>query len=77
MNFSKNFQKLLLHTAKVLHSFNNRSEKGALTQSVLMSVFFTIKQRGLNPVDTVKQALKIHLETGILPQLKEFTTPRG
>jgi len=34
-------------------------------------VFFTIKQRGLNPVDTVKEALKIYTKTGQLPALKE------
>jgi hypothetical protein len=34
--------------------FNNCSEKGALTQSVLMSVFLTI-QRGFNPANTIKR----------------------
>ena len=58
-------------------SFNNRSEKGAMTQSVLMSIFFTIKQRGLNPVDTVKKALKIYIKTGNLPRLAEFAVALG
>jgi len=59
------------------NSYNNRSEKGASTQSVLMSVFFTIKQRGLNPVDTVKKALKTYIKTGHLPALKDFTASNG
>ncbi|KKL14754.1 hypothetical protein LCGC14_2512470 [marine sediment metagenome] len=59
------------------NSFNNRSEKGAMTQSVLMSVFFTLKQRGLNPVDTVKKALRIYIKTGRLPRLAEFTASNG
>lgn len=55
------------------NSFNNRSQRGALTQSVLMSVFFTIKQRGLNPVQTVKKALKEYTKTNKLPKLAEIT----
>ena len=55
------------------NSFNNHSEKGAMTQSVSMSVFFTIKQRGLNPIDTVKKALEIYIRTGNLSKLEELT----
>jgi hypothetical protein len=77
--FENNFGERSIRGAVIMrkNSFNNRSEKGALTQSVLMSVFFTIKQRGLNPVDTVKEALKIYLKTGHLPALKEFTASNG
>jgi transposase len=53
-------------------SYNNRSDKGAATQSVLMSVMATLKQRGLNPVETVKKALSQYIETGRLPSLKEL-----
>jgi hypothetical protein len=42
-----------------------------------MSVFFTIKQRELNPVETVKEALKIYLKTGYLPRLRDFTVSNG
>jgi len=59
------------------NSYNNRSDKGAATQSVLMSVFFTIKQRGLNPVDTVKKALERYIETGNLPTLAEIAASNG
>jgi hypothetical protein len=42
-----------------------------------MSVFFTIKQRGKNPVKIVKQALNTYCQTGQLPALKKLTTPDG
>jgi len=42
-----------------------------------MSVFFTIKQRGLNPVDTAKKALRIYIKTGNLPQLTEVAASNG
>jgi len=77
--FDNNFGERSIRGAVIMrkNSFNNRSEKGAVTQSVLMSVFFTIKQRGLNPVDTVKKALKIYIKTGNLPRLKEFIVTLG
>jgi transposase len=77
--FENNFGERSIRGAVIMrkNSFNNRSEKGALTQSVLMSVFFTIKQRGLNPVDTVKKALKTYIKTGHLPALKEFIASNG
>jgi transposase len=58
-------------------SYNNRSGKGAATQSVLMSVFATLKQRGFNPVDTVKKALESYLKTGRLPRMAEMTASNG
>jgi transposase len=77
--FENNFGERSIRGAVIMrkNSYNNRSEKGASTQSVLMSVFFTIKQRGLNPVETVKEALKIYLQTATLPPLKEFTASNG
>jgi len=59
------------------NSFNNRSQKGAITQSVLISVFFTIKQLRLNPVDTVKKALEVYIKTGSLPKLAELAASNG
>jgi len=77
--FDNNFGERSIRGAVIMrkNSFNNRSQKGAMTQSVLMSVFFTIKQRGLNPVDTVKKALKIYIKTGNLPRLAEFVASNG
>ena len=77
--FDNNFGERSIRFAVIMrkNSFNNRSQKGAMTQSVLMSVFFTIKQRGLNPVETVKKALQIYIKTGKLPKLAEFSASLG
>ena len=77
--FDNNFGERSIRGAVIMrkNSFNNRSDKGAKTQSVLMSVFFTLKQRGLNPVDTVKKALKIYIKTGNLPKLAELSASDG
>jgi transposase len=58
-------------------SYNNRSDQGAQTQSILMSVFATLKQRGLNPVDAVKKAMETYIKTGHLPRLAEMATSNG
>ena len=75
MPFDNNFGERSIRGAMIMrkNSYNNRNEKGATTQSILMSMFFTIKQRGLNPVDTVKKALKIYIKTGDRPRLAGFT----
>ena len=77
--FDNNFGERSIRFAVIMrkNSFNNRSKKGAMTQSILMSVFFTIKQRGLNPVETVKKALRIYIKTGKLPKLAEFSASLG
>jgi hypothetical protein len=77
--YDNNFGERSIRGAVIMrkNSYNNRSERGALTQSVLMSVFFTLKQRGLNPVATVKKALKIYIETSTLPKLAELTISNG
>jgi transposase len=54
-------------------SYNNRSDTGAATQSVLMSVMATLKQRGLNPVETIKKVLSQYIKTGKLPSLVDLT----
>ena len=53
------------------NSYGNRSERGADCQSVLMSVFRTLKQRGHDPIQTITQALASYLTTGRLPPLPE------
>lgn len=45
----------------------NQSEKGARTQSILMTLYRTLKRRGHNPVSTIVEALKIAIRTGQLP----------
>jgi transposase len=51
------------------NSYANGSDEGAETQSVLMSVFRTLKQRGHNPVSAVLDAVRVYLRTGQLPPL--------
>lgn len=52
-------------------SYGNRSEKGAATRSVLMSVLRTLKLRGLDPLATLEAALRTYTTTGQLPTLPE------
>jgi transposase len=47
----------------------NQSETGAKTQSILMTIFRTLKRRGYNPVPTVVDALQTAIRTGQLPPL--------
>lgn len=51
------------------NSLCNRSEQGAATQAVLMSIYRTLKLRGRNPTQTIAEALKTYLITGKLPDL--------
>jgi transposase len=58
------------------NSYCNHSDRGALTQSVLMSVLRTLRVRGNQPLDTIMSALAAYSKTGILPPLpaKALTT---
>ena len=51
------------------NSYSNRSDKGARTQSTLMSIFRTLKQRNVNPISTIEQALRQYIQTGKLPPI--------
>lgn len=57
------------------NSFHNMTDEGALVQAMLMTVFRTLKVRGLNPVDTLVEALRKYVATGTLPPLPEGSTP--
>ena len=54
-------------------SYGNASEAGAATRSILMSIYRTLKQRGLDPLAVTAEALRTHTATGQLPPLP----PRG
>ena len=73
--FDNNFAERMIRGAVIMrkNSYNNRSDKGARTQAILMSVFTTLKQRGLNPLDTMEKALKTYIKTGQLPKLAELS----
>ncbi|MBK8267223.1 MAG: transposase [Planctomycetes bacterium] len=59
------------------NSQSNRSERGAKTQSVLMSVYRTLKQRGHSPIETIAKAIETYLNTGQLPPLPSKTAAIG
>ena len=61
------------------NSYCNHSERGALTQSVLMSVFRTLRLRNHQPLDTILAALSEYSNTGTIPPLppKNETQPTG
>jgi transposase len=50
-------------------SLQNRSQKGAQCQAVFMSIYRTLKLRGLDPIGTMVTALKEYVRTGSLPPL--------
>lgn len=51
------------------NSYCNHSDRGALTQSVLMSVFRTLRARDLQPLDTILLSLAEYSKTGRLPPM--------
>ena len=48
-------------------TYGNRSDQGALTQSILMTIFRTLRIRGHNPIDVIVTALREYIMTGNLP----------
>lgn len=77
--FDNNLAERAIRPAVILrkNSYGNRSHQGAHMQAVFMSVFFTLKKRGHNPVKTVQEALTAYLQTGQMPSLPAITTPSG
>jgi len=53
------------------NSLCNRSGNGANAQAILMSVYRTLKMRGLDPLETIVRALKDYVRTGSLPPLPD------
>ena len=52
----------------------NRSQRGAATQAVLMSVYRTLRLRGRDPLETIADALSTHAATAP-PHLPPLPTP--
>lgn len=77
--FDNNLAERAIRPAVILrkNSYGNRSVQGADLQAVLMSVFFTLKKRGHNPVKTVHEALVTYLKTGQLPEMPGKVTSVG
>ena len=66
-----NFAERQIRPAVILrkNSQCNRSQRGAATQAVLMSIHRTLKLRGLDPRAEIEKALRAWSQTGHLPQL--------
>ena len=69
--FENNHAERMIRPAVIIrkNSQSNRSDKGAATQALLMSVYRTLKLRGLDPVRSASDALRTYLATGQLPAL--------
>jgi hypothetical protein len=57
------------------NSYGNRSERGAETQEILVTVLRTLKQRGHEPLELLPTILTHYVETGQLPPLPQKVTP--
>lgn len=77
--FENNHAERAIRPAVIIrkNSYNNRSQRGADTQAVLMSIYRTLKQRGHDPLKTVVQALRTYAATGRLPALPSKITASG
>ena len=77
--FDNNLAERAIRPAVIIrkNSYGNRSQQGADIQALLMSIFFTLKKRGHNPISTVYNALGIYLKTGKLPPLPAISTANG
>lgn len=53
------------------NSYCNHSDRGALTQSVLMTVFRTLRLRGHQPLATILDALATYAKTGKMPAMPQ------
>jgi transposase len=77
--FDNNLAERAIRPAVIIrkNSYGNRSEKGADMQAILMSIFFTLKKRGHNPVQVMQHALTTYLTIGRLPPLPQKATADG
>ncbi|MCM2372783.1 IS66 family transposase [Aporhodopirellula aestuarii] len=51
------------------NSYCNHSDRGALTQSVLMTVLRTLRVRGHQPLDTILVALANYVAPDVMPPI--------
>ena len=58
-------------------SQGNQSEEGALTRAILMTIYRTLKKRGLDPLQVTVDALRTYATTGQLPPLPDKITSEG
>jgi transposase len=69
--FENNHAERMIRPAVILrkNSQSNRSDRGATTQAVLMSIYRTLRLRGHDPLHTIADALRTYLQAGQLPPL--------
>ncbi|OWK37611.1 IS66 family transposase [Fimbriiglobus ruber] len=58
-------------------SYGNGSAQGAETRAILMSIYRTLKTRGLDPLAETRGALETLAKTGTLPKLPDKPTSAG
>jgi hypothetical protein len=77
--FDNNHAERAIRPAVIIrkNSYCNRSQRGADTQAVLMSIYRTLKQRGHDPITTISHALAKYLTTRQLPQLPSEIDTNG
>ena len=70
-DWNNNFAERQVRPAVILrkNSQCNRSDRGAATQAVLMSIYRTLKLRGHDPRAQIEKALRARSATGTLPPL--------
>lgn len=78
-DWNNNFAERQIRPAVILrkNSQCNRSQRGAATQAVLMSIHRTLKLRGLDPRAEIEKALRAWSGTGQLPPLPESDVAGG
>lgn len=79
MPFENNFAERQMRPAVIIRksegdqcgspNLANRSDRGATTQAVLMSIYRTLNLRGLDPIQTTVDALREYVSNGKLPEL--------
>lgn len=77
--FENNFAERQVRPAVILrkNSQSNRSDRGAATQAILMSIYRTLRLRNLSPTQTIADALKTYLATGTLRPLPQAVIASG
>ena len=55
----------------------NQSERGAATRGILMRVCRTLRNRGLDPLRAILDALRTYAATGTLPPMPEKDSSGG
>lgn len=78
-DWNNNFAERQIRPAVILrkNSQCNRSERGAATQAVLMTVYRTLKLRGLDPRAVIEDALRHYSANGTLPPLPARVVANG